>query len=85
MNRFAIKLEYAGLFPNFSQLSIGIKLYRTKQWGIFSIKYSSLTNKGFYPKRCPLKCEESRTKPTVRRKANYAFSLTVGEGVSPWG
>jgi len=78
LNRFAIKLEYADLYPSFSQLSIGIKLYRTKQWGILLIKHSSLTNKGFYPKRCPLKCEESRTNP-------LAFSLIVGEGVSPWG
>ena len=33
-----------------------------------SIKYSYLTNKRSYPKRCSLKSKEERTKLTVRRR-----------------
>ena len=37
------------------------------------IKYSFLTNKRVYPKRCSLKCEELRTNKS-------AFSRILGEG-----
>ena len=48
------------------------KKYHIKQL-IFLIKYSYLTNKRFYPKRCSLKREESSTN-------HSAFSRTLGEG-----